>query len=54
MFSLSFSRSRSDPVEDKDRIIAFTFNTWGDDEDDYIKRSLTSGWPIHAANSPPL
>jgi RimJ/RimL family protein N-acetyltransferase len=27
------------PVQpaDKDRIIAFTFNTWGDDEDDYIK-----------------
>jgi ribosomal protein S18 acetylase RimI-like enzyme len=23
--------------EDKDRIIAFTFNTWGDHEDDYIK-----------------
>jgi len=23
--------------EDKDRIIAFTFNTWGDNEDDYIK-----------------
>ncbi len=22
---------------DKDRIIAFTFNTWGDNEDDYIK-----------------
>jgi GNAT superfamily N-acetyltransferase len=22
---------------DKDRVIAFTFNTWGDDEDDYIK-----------------
>ncbi len=27
------------PVQpaDKDRVIAFTFNTWGDDEDDYIK-----------------
>jgi GNAT superfamily N-acetyltransferase len=27
------------PVQpaDKDRIIAFTFNTWGDNEDDYIK-----------------
>ena len=23
--------------EDKARIIAFTFNTWGDNEDDYIK-----------------
>lgn len=23
--------------EDKERIVAFTFNTWGDDEDDYIK-----------------
>src|SRR5512136_1913314 len=23
--------------EDKDRIIAFTFNTWGDNEGDYIK-----------------
>jgi RimJ/RimL family protein N-acetyltransferase len=27
------------PVQpaDKDRVVAFTFNTWGDDEDDYIK-----------------
>ncbi len=27
------------PVQpaDKDRILAFTFNTWGDNEDDYIK-----------------
>src|SRR5512140_1990946 len=24
-------------LEDRDRIIAFTFNTWGDNEDDYIK-----------------
>jgi GNAT superfamily N-acetyltransferase len=24
-------------LEDKDRIVAFTFNTWGDNEDDYIK-----------------
>lgn len=23
--------------EDKDRIVTFTFNTWGDNEDDYIK-----------------
>jgi ribosomal protein S18 acetylase RimI-like enzyme len=23
--------------QDKDRIVAFTFNTWGDNEDDYIK-----------------
>jgi GNAT superfamily N-acetyltransferase len=30
------------PVQsaDKDRIIAFTFNTWGDSEDDYIKDVL--------------
>ena len=32
--SLSFRPVRP---EDKDRIIAFTLNTWGDDEDDYIK-----------------
>jgi GNAT superfamily N-acetyltransferase len=32
--SLSFRPVRP---EDKDRIIAFTFNTWGDNEDDYIK-----------------
>src|SRR5512136_1833280 len=29
--------------EDKDRIIAFTFNTWGDNEDDYIK-DVFDGW----------
>ena len=32
--SLSFRPVRP---EDKERIIAFTLNTWGDDEDDYIK-----------------
>jgi hypothetical protein len=32
--SLAFRPIRS---EDKDRVIAFTFNTWGDNEDDYIK-----------------
>ena len=32
--SLSFRPAQR---EDKDRIIAFTFNTWGDNEDDYIK-----------------
>jgi RimJ/RimL family protein N-acetyltransferase len=28
---------RSVRPEDKARVIAFTYNTWGDDEDDYIK-----------------
>jgi len=32
--TLTFRPVRAD---DKDRIIAFTFNTWGDNEDDYIK-----------------
>src|SRR5512139_3301966 len=32
--SLTFRPVRA---EDKKRIIAFTFNTWGDNEDDYIK-----------------
>jgi GNAT superfamily N-acetyltransferase len=32
--SLTFRPVRA---EDKEHIIAFTFNTWGDDEDDYIK-----------------
>jgi hypothetical protein len=32
--SLSF---RPVQTADKDRVIAFTFNTWGDNEDDYIK-----------------
>jgi ribosomal protein S18 acetylase RimI-like enzyme len=36
---MSFANLSFRPVlpEDKDRIIAFTFNTWGDNEDDYIK-----------------
>ena len=32
--SLSFRPMR---LNDKDRVLAFTFNTWGDDDSDYIK-----------------
>jgi hypothetical protein len=36
---MSFDTLTFRPVrpEDKDRIVAFTRNTWGDHEDDYIK-----------------
>ena len=38
--SLTFRPVRAD---DKERILAFTFNTWGDNEDDYIK-DVFDGW----------